>query len=155
MGDFDTSTTSSERGVTLVELLTVMAIISIVVGLPLVSMISQRKNATFEEGQATVVQALSMARSRAITGAGGTEVAHHIACVRENEVEIFAEEESNPIDCANDTGGTVYMLPLGVKAGTTSVSFSRILGTSTETEIVVSGFGNKSTTTVSEYGFIQ
>jgi prepilin-type N-terminal cleavage/methylation domain-containing protein len=142
------------RGVTFVELLTVIAIISIVLGVPLVSMLSQRHNATLDEGQATVLQALATTRSRAVTGVGTVETLGHVACVRADEVEVFPEDVC--ADCSTCSGGDVYLLPPGITADEARIPFTRLSGISTALHSInVTGFGETRTVTVSEHGFIQ
>ena len=156
MGDIFSKQNKSatERGVTLVELLTVVAIIGIIAGIPLVNMVQQRRGATLEEGQATVLHALNTTRSRAIAGVGGTGVPSHVACVRDDEVELFTADAC-PGDCSTCSGGDRYPLPPGVTAEEARISFSRISGASAEAVVNVSGFGNTRTVTVSDHGFIE
>ena len=154
MGDFDTSVTHVGRGVTLIELLTVMAIISIVVGLPMVTMIQQRKQATLEEGQATVLNALATTRSRAIAGVGGLGVDSHVACVRSDEVSIYTLTNC-PGDCSSCSNGDTFPLPPGVTSSVARIEFSRLSGDSSATTIDVSGFGKTRSVLVTDHGYIQ
>lgn len=145
---------TAEQGVTLIELLTVIAIISIAVGIPFVTMLNQRHNATLEEGQATVMQALNTTRSRAVTGVGDADMPGHVACVREGGVEVFTQEAC-PGDCSACVGGEMHSLPPGIVAEEVRIPFSRLDGASANTSIDIMGFGGTRTITVSDHGFIQ
>jgi prepilin-type N-terminal cleavage/methylation domain-containing protein len=145
---------TSSAGVTLVEFLTVIAIIGIVAALPLMTMLRERHRATLEEGQATVLQVLNTTRSRALAGVAGETADGHVACIRTNTVEVFSATECTG-DCSSCSGGTVYPLPPGITADEARVHFSRLRGASTDTTLNVSGFGETRTITVSDHGFVQ
>ena len=126
------------------ELLTVIAIVSIVLALPFLSMLGERRQKTVEVGQASVYQALSSARSRAVSGVLGSA---HGVCVRTDEVVVYKKECT---DCSTCTG-EVYPLPPGVTATPAQIEFERLTGaTASFVEIEVTGF-NATTRTVRVY----
>jgi type II secretory pathway pseudopilin PulG len=141
---------NKETGLTIVELLTVIAIVGIVLALPFLSMMGERKQKTVEVGQASVYQALSSARSRAVSGVIGDA---HGVCVRTDEVLVY---KNGCTDCST-CPGEVYPLPPGVTATPANIAFERLTGaTASSVDIEVTGF-NATTRTVRvyEHGLIE
>jgi prepilin-type N-terminal cleavage/methylation domain-containing protein len=141
---------NTQTGLTIVELLTVIAIVGIVLALPFLSMMGERKQKPVEVGQASVYQALSSARSRAVSGVVGTA---HGVCVRTDDVVVY---KGGCTDCSTCTG-EVYPLPPGVSATPANITFDRLTGsTASFVEIEVTGF-NATTRTVRvyEHGLIE
>lgn len=142
-------------GYTLVELLIVIAVISIVLGLPFLSMINNRHDATLDTAEALVVQALKSARSKAMSGVknmSGVAGESYGVCFNAQNATVF--EVSSHCVCGSCTG-TTYQLPPSVTVDTKRIEFERLTGASTPENIHISAYSDTRIVSIQNNGFIE
>lgn len=131
------------------EMLVVLAIIGVVLAVPFFSTLSERKSTTLDSGQASVISALKVARSKALSGVDGTS---HGVRVEADKVIVF------PGDTYVVGAGVPYPLPAGVTAsiaGSADIVFTRLQGTTVSNTITITSHGDTRTVNVSDYGNIE
>ncbi|MFH1451124.1 MAG: type II secretion system protein [bacterium] len=115
-----------EKGSSLIEILAVFSIVSIMMAAALASFNKTQKTIALQNAQASLIQSLEQARSRAIDGIG-TE--NHGILIQDEKIVSFEGDSFEGI-------GEEIKLPSSVfsdKAGTTIV-FDRLSGSATSTE---------------------
>ena len=122
----------SLTGFTLVETLLVISIIGIITSAAVLTFTDQKKQALLEDAQATIINALEEARSKAATGVG---VGHENYGVR---TEVIGVDKINVIsfkgeDCDPGNSTTLSTTTLsGISADPACVTFNRLSAISSE-----------------------
>ena len=112
-----------QKGFSLVEILVVLAIISIMAGILILSFASAQRDAVLEEAGASVMHAFESARNRSTSGVGGED---HGIWMKGSEIRIFSGEEYH-----EDSVERVINLPSPVESDLSdeiSLVFKRITG---------------------------
>jgi len=140
---------NNKKGFSLVEMVIVISIFALVASSVFVMFNETRNQAVLEDAQASVINALEQARSRAATGVGTTD---HGVCIKENKIITF-EGNSCP------ESGNVEELPPFVstdKYETTTIIFNRLSSeSSTSTTITLDYRGATATVSVTQEGVIE
>ena len=135
----------NKNGFTLVEMLVVMSVFGLIGSAATLMLKGTRNSVTLEDAQATVLNALEKARSRASTGVGS---GNHGVIINGN---VISECEGNP---CTETSNTTLKLPTD-KSGLT-IMFNRLSATSSvATTITILAPGENATVTVNENGIIE
>ena len=94
---------TKKSGFTLVETIIVISIFSIIASVTFVMLNGTRNEVVLEDAQATVLNALESARSRAATGVGNVGNENHGVRINENEIVVLE--------------GTIEKPPISLPAG--------------------------------------
>ncbi len=138
-----------KKGFSLIEVLVVIAIISIIATVVILNFGQTRNQALLEDGQASIISALELARSRAASGVGE---ARHGVRIEADRIIIF--EEGNPDE------ETISLSPaLSIGAGSWGeIFFDRISAKTDLTDektIIIEHSSGQETITISEQGVIS
>jgi len=134
------------KGFSLVETLVVIAIISIVVGVAIMNFGQARSKALLEEGQASIIDVLELAKNRAASGVGNT-VTNHGVRIESDKIIIF---EGSDYITGNNKATTT--MPSSVLLGPSSgfdIIFGRISATSSTGTTIQITHPSGATTSVS------
>lgn len=115
----------NRRGFTIIELLVVLAIISLIAGLTLSSLTTFRSRRAVKNAAAEIVSALTLARSRTLNGLNDTVHGVYFAT---SSLVIFSGGIFNPNDPSNQA---INLIPAGLAISLTngqSVIFNRRSG---------------------------
>ena len=135
----------------MVEILVVIAIISIVVGAAIMNFGQARNQALLEEGQSSIINVLELARNRAASGVGSTSTKHGVR-INSDRIIIFEGDNYPGIGPT-----TTIMLPSGLSTDKSDfdIIFDRISGkSSTGTTIVINNHNGTTSVEVTESGLI-
>ncbi len=120
-----------KKGLTLLEIILVLAVIAIISGILLGAFASFREAGQLTETHSSIIGILKDARSRALASKGNSNYGAHF---EETKTVLFKGSAYSSSDLSNET----YLLPAGIKISAISLTggavdtiFTRLLGTTT------------------------
>ncbi|MDP2676662.1 MAG: type II secretion system protein [bacterium] len=139
---------SYSNGFSLIEIITVVAIVSLLAAAGTVSLVSARERQTLKDGESIVLHGLERARSRATAGIGNSDHGLHI---EESRIVSFEGE-------SYDGSGNTILLPGSVETNQSdaNIVFNRISGTASPASVItITNSSGTKTITVTENGAIS
>ena len=138
----------NKKGFSLVEIIMVMAVIGIVVAIVVVNFGQTRNQTLLEEGQASIINALEIARNRAASGVGDT---NHGVRIEPDKVIVFEG------DSYTGTGQETLLSPLSTDHIDSEITFERIraIPNGPITINITHGSGLTESVTLNEKGVIS
>jgi len=106
-------TSKNQNGFSLIEIIVIIVILGIMLSAVVLNFRQSRNRAVLEQGQASIINALELAKNRASSGVGEE---NHGVRIEQNEIIIFeGGNEESPIP-----------LPLNISASDLEIIFERI-----------------------------
>ncbi len=146
----------SQKGFTLIEIVTVMAMIVIISSLSIIVGLDAYRSFVFRTERNTLVMVLQVARSQAINnvclGSGCSDGKPHGVEIQPSQYVIFQGSPYNQNDPLNQAFPATSLV---THSGATEVDFTRLSGTSTAQSIALSDGTHSDTITVNSEGRID
>jgi type IV fimbrial biogenesis protein FimT len=145
------------RGLSVVELIMVVAVVAILVAIVVPSFVSLRKNQALQNSTNSVVSLLQEARTKTLASYNNTFYSVYLGT---NEITMFTGGTYSSSDSTNKVvsyESPVTLQSNSLNGGGSQISFDRLKGTTSQYGTIVVGIsgGSSKTITVSDSGIVS